>query len=279
MWAILAEPDAAREQVGPRGVLRHRARARRRDLAELAGAGCRAANGRALDFGCGFGRLTLALAEHVRPGRGRRHRPVDDRAGQRAQHGRRADPLPPQQRRRPGPVRVRHVRPGAELIVLQHIENRYKAAYLREFLRILRPGGIASSPSRATRTWTPVGIVFRVLPNRLLNLCRKRRFGYEGVMELHGMPRSEVEQIVRGRRRRGRRPSSPSPCSAPTGARSATPSPARPERRPSRPHPIRTRRLAIGSAVCGRRGGPRKVSSGGYSSPTASRASMPTASA
>ena len=97
---------------------------------------------RALDFGCGIGRLTQALARHFAKVVG-----VDIAesmvAGARAanRHGDRVE-------------YVHNARPDLRvfgdnsfdfvltLIVLQHMRPDYSAAYLREFLRVLRPGGV-----------------------------------------------------------------------------------------------------------------------------------------
>lgn len=155
------------------------------------------ATGRALDFGCGFGRLTLALADHVEQVVGidiapsmiagaQQHNTVGERVCYRLNEG---DDL--------------SAFPDASfdlvlsIIVLQHVENRFKASYLREFVRVLRPGGVAyvTIPSHPNLR-TPLGLGFAVLPDRLLNAYRKKRFGYDGLMELHGMRREEVEAVV-----------------------------------------------------------------------------------
>ncbi len=99
--------------------------------------------GRVLDFGCGVGRLTQAFCDHAAECHGvdiapsmirlaRRY----NRFGERARY---------------------HLneRPDLSLfaddtfdlvysnLVLQHMNPRYSAAYIREFMRILKPGGIA----------------------------------------------------------------------------------------------------------------------------------------
>ena len=99
--------------------------------------------GRALDLGCGVGRVTQALAEHVAR--------VDgyDVSAAMLEQARRLN-------RHGDRVRF-HLTEGADLRdvadasvdlaytvhVLQHMELRYQRAYLAEVLRVLRPGGLA----------------------------------------------------------------------------------------------------------------------------------------
>lgn len=82
------------------------------------------------------------------------------------------------------------------IVVLQHMNNSLKASYLREFVRVLRPGGVAvfTVPSHADRSFT--GWVRR-LPNPIQNLYRRRRYGYRSVMEFHTMSRADVEAAIR----------------------------------------------------------------------------------
>lgn len=197
MWAILADPAQHGNKWDREAFFATGREHVQEILAELAGAGATPTPGRALDFGCGVGRLTQALSGTFAEVDG-----VDIAPSMIEQaHG-----------FNPEPDRIRfHLNdrddlalfPDAtfdlvlSLIVLQHIENRYKSGYLREFVRVLRPGGVAVFTVPSHAAWTPRGIVYRLVPNRLLNLWRKRRYGYEGVMELHGMARSEVEGIVR----------------------------------------------------------------------------------
>jgi SAM-dependent methyltransferase len=143
LWAILTIPDrrggrwdldeffaTGREEVGE-------------VLGELADHGVSIKRQRALDFGCGVGRLTQALAGHFDSVDG-----VDVAASM----------IAGAQRLNMNPERVRFHHNGApdlrmfddhsfdfvlSLIVLQHMEPGLMVGYMREFLRVLRPGGIA----------------------------------------------------------------------------------------------------------------------------------------
>lgn len=196
MWAILADPDQHGNKWGREEFFATGREHVEEILGELVGAGATPHPGRALDFGCGVGRLTQALSDTFAQVDG-----VDIAPSMIEQ----ADGFNTE----PGRVRF-HLNDRGDLalfsdatfdfvlslIVLQHIENRYKAGYLREFVRVLRPGGVAVFTVPSHAAWTPRGVVYRLVPNRLLNLWRRRRYGYEGVMELHGMGRAEVQGIV-----------------------------------------------------------------------------------
>ena len=196
MWAILADPARHGNRWDAEAFFAT-GREHVDDLLErAAAAGIEIGRGRALDFGCGVGRLSQALARHFDEVDG-----VDIAPSMIEQ----ADGY------NPDPDHLHfHLNERDDLalfddgrfdlvlslIVLQHIENRYKAGYLREFVRILRPGGVAIFTVPSHPAWTPRGLVYRLVPNPLLNRWRRKQYGYEGVMELHGMPRAEVERIV-----------------------------------------------------------------------------------
>jgi SAM-dependent methyltransferase len=151
---------------------------------------------RALDFGCGVGRLTQGLARHFAQVDG-----VDVAASM----------VDLANRYNATPDRVTyHLNEAADLtlfenssfdlilsiIVLQHIPNRLKVTYLEEFVRLLRPGGVAVFTVPSHGDLTIEGLVRRV-PNSWQNVYRRRRYGYADVMEFHPLRRAKVEGIVR----------------------------------------------------------------------------------
>lgn len=97
---------------------------------------------RALDFGCGVGRLTQALCDHFDECHG------VDIAASMIEHARRFN--------RHGPRAHYHLNERSDLelfgddrfdfvysnLVLQHMKPEYMQVYLREFIRVLQPGGI-----------------------------------------------------------------------------------------------------------------------------------------
>lgn len=173
---------------------------------------------RALDFGCGVGRLTQALAEHFREvvGVDISHTMVE-KAREYDRH----------------PERVRYlVNTGDDLgvledgafdlvyssITLQHIPPEYQARYIAEFMRVLRPGGLAIFQTRdgpRIRPGTPRAWLY-ALRRQYLRRAWKRLRG-RIPYEMHSIARSRVEEAVAegggrvlevaelGRRRRGKR--------------------------------------------------------------------------
>ncbi len=152
-------------------------------------------SGRAMDFGCGAGRLTQGLAEHFQQ--------VDgvDIAASMVDLARRHN--------RVGGRVTYHLNEAPDLslfaddtfdfllsiIVLQHIPNDLKRTYLTEFVRVLRPGGVAAFTVPSHGDWTLEGTVRR-LPNSWQNVYRRRRYGYDEVMEFHPLHRHKVEALL-----------------------------------------------------------------------------------
>ena len=166
-WAILSHPD----KVGNRW-----------DVAEFFGTGEKEINDlmaylasldlevrrrRALDFGCGAGRLSQALCEHFETCDGVDvARSMLDLARKFNRHGKRCRYHLNQQ-------------PSLQLfdsntfdfvycnIVLQHMKPEYSLAYVREFLRVLNAGGIAvfQIPSQLITTLDPQQVTHPPLPD------------------------------------------------------------------------------------------------------------------
>ncbi|HUG39399.1 MAG TPA: class I SAM-dependent methyltransferase [Longimicrobiales bacterium] len=168
-------------------------------LLYLGSLGVEPARGRALDFGCAVGRLTQALGDHFEEAVG-----VDIAAAM-LEAARRHD-------RHEGRVTyVHNTRPDLALLetasfdfvytnkVLQHIPPGPQAAYIREFVRVLRPGGVAVFQLRngprirpgSLRAW--LYTLNRRHFRRLAQRVRGRR-----PYEMHYLARATVEEAVSG---------------------------------------------------------------------------------
>jgi SAM-dependent methyltransferase len=197
LWAIMFDPAKRGNRWRPEEFFATGRQEVARLLADLERTGVRVHGGRALDFGCGAGRLTQALAEHFDQVDGVDIAPSMLALAERSN--------------RHGPRCRYHLNAredlalfgdatfdlACSLLVLQHLEPRYARGYLAELLRVLRPGGVlvVGLPSHPRPTLR--GRLFALLPNRVLNLWRRLRYRRRGVMELHGMRREEVVALLR----------------------------------------------------------------------------------
>jgi len=146
--------------------------------------------GRALDFGCAVGRLSHALIEFFEE-----------------VHGVDISPSMIEHARRFGASQPRchfHLNSSHHLdgfkddsfdfvysnIVLQHIEPKYEKGYIKEFLRVLKPNGVA---------------VFQILsatllrsffPQFLVDRYRNLKHAGKPFIGMFGVPEEEVKQLV-----------------------------------------------------------------------------------
>lgn len=154
-------------------------------------------HGRALDFGCGMGRLTQAIAANFEETIG-----VDisqKMVELAAQHNRH------------GEARCRYVanqQPNLRLfddatfdfvhsnITLQHIDPKISRGYLAEFCRILKPGGTLcfQLPDSYLPNRNPLRRWFR--RKALAMFVAGHRLANKPVMEMHGIPEGEVRAIL-----------------------------------------------------------------------------------
>jgi ubiquinone/menaquinone biosynthesis C-methylase UbiE len=145
---------------------------------------------RVLDFGCGAGRLSQALAEHA-----------DEVVG--------VDVSPPMlevARKLDATGRCTFVLNERQdltqfedssfdlvysELVLQHLPATAIDAYLTEFLRVLRPGGVALLQCTTRPLWTFKGTVWRLAPAPLIRLAQKVFLKYPAPMRMtrYALPR------------------------------------------------------------------------------------------
>ncbi|HYC70199.1 MAG TPA: class I SAM-dependent methyltransferase [Opitutaceae bacterium] len=204
LWAVLTAPDKAGNRWQADDFF---ADGRRTVDAELAGVRAHypaLRRGSALDFGCGVGRLSQGLAGHFDRVTG-----VDlseemlalartyNRHGERVAyvHNARRD------LRVLGDARFDFV---YSILTLQHMDPADARAYIREFVRVTAPGGaiLFQIPSEGLRDppdstlltlWPPT--LFKRLKRRW-SRQRNRWLAENPLMEMHGLPRAEVEAVL-----------------------------------------------------------------------------------
>jgi SAM-dependent methyltransferase len=155
-------------------------------------------HGAALDFGCGVGRLTQALARHFDRVTG-----VDISAKMLA-HARRFN------RHGERVTYLLNTEPDLRqlandqfdfvysIITLQHMEPAYARRYIAEFVRVAAPGGVIlfQVPSARPRDRRrPFTLWPDTLAKRLYRDLR-RYFAIDPVMEMHALTRSDVEKLL-----------------------------------------------------------------------------------
>ncbi len=158
-------------------------------MERLQALGAAPAAGSALDFGCGVGRITQALAPHFEAVVGVDVAPSMIREAQRLD-------------RNPGKVTyVHNAAPDLgsfadnsfnfviSQVTLQHIRPDLALRYFEELLRVLNQGGVAviQVPSRTSAT--PAGFMTRLLPSVMRSKIRG--------MDMHCVPRAKIEAVIR----------------------------------------------------------------------------------
>jgi ubiquinone/menaquinone biosynthesis C-methylase UbiE len=198
LWAVLSHPDKRGTWNETEFFATGRA-----EIEEALGLvqrlGIRVQLGAALDFGCGPGRLSQALAAHFDTVSG------IDISEQMIELARQYD--------RDKRCRFQ-VWDRGDLrcftdesfdfvytnLVLQHVRPQRSAQYLREFSRVLRPNGIVVFQLPSEIRPTLKGRVMRLLNTPMLlpiwNRYRRVRHGMSSHMEMHGIPEPEVRRIV-----------------------------------------------------------------------------------
>ncbi|SFN17985.1 class I SAM-dependent methyltransferase [Dokdonella immobilis] len=150
----------------------------------------------ALDFGCGAGRLTRALAAHfgeaigidVSPSMIAKARSLNaDLGNLRFIENRSA---------RLDAVADASIDLVYSCITLQHIPADLAFGYVAEFLRVLTPGGVAAFQFVAgtDRSWR--GRLFALMPNRWLNPLRRLAWRRQAVFEMHVLEESRLRDLL-----------------------------------------------------------------------------------
>jgi len=200
LWAILTAPD----KKGNRWSIDEFLQTGRDEIAGIiAYLDERHLNGgrqHALDFGCGAGRLTHALAAYFDRVTGVDIAPSMIDIARRLHAN-----IPGVDFRVNTSDKLDSIESASidlvyTRLVLQHMPPRYIRAYLAEFVRVLRPGGILvfQLPGENALPVTVSGNgLKRMLPLTVVSMIRAiRQLRDFPRMEIHGLPRPEVERLL-----------------------------------------------------------------------------------
>ena len=191
MWAILTDPEKKGGKWNPDEFFQTGEKEITTALDSVASKGIKLNFGCALDFGCGVGRLSQALARHFQEVHG------IDIAPSMVEQAKNFN-------RYPEKVHY-HVNPSSDLrlfpdqkfdfiytfIVLQHIQPKFVLQYISEFVRTLRPNGVALFQ------FIEPSVLRRMIPDPFINLYRTVRRGNEAFVWEFGVSRSAVDKVLR----------------------------------------------------------------------------------
>jgi len=153
----------------------------------------------ALDFGCGVGRLTTALADHADSVVG-----VDisasmlDTADRVIPEGIRSRVSLVASASPQLPIRAASIDLVYTSLVLQHMPATLALGYVREFMRILRPGGMAFIQVAENPDDSLKGRIFRHLPARVYGMLQRLILRYPAPMRMEALSLDEVTAAVAG---------------------------------------------------------------------------------
>ena len=192
LWAVLSQADKRGGRWDPDEFLATGLVEIDAQMATLAPHGYPRALGLAIDFGCGAGRLTRALAAHFERAIG-----IDVSTSMVAAAARlNADVRNAEFRVNASP-RLEGIADASvdfvfSHITLQHIPTELAVGYVEEFFRVLAPGGAAvfqftTGPDRSLR-----GRFFDRVSNRWLNFLRRVAWRRSTVFEMHGVREAEL---------------------------------------------------------------------------------------
>lgn len=150
--------------------------------------------GRALDFGCGVGRLTLALSEHFDRVTGVDASPVM-LSGARELVGDKCTLVLNQE-----PDLARFDSGSFDLayssLVLQHLPRANALRYLGELVRVTRGDGCVVVQVASRPGWSPKGMIFRFAPRWLIRLGQRRLLGYPAPMLMTALSEEQIRSTV-----------------------------------------------------------------------------------
>jgi ubiquinone/menaquinone biosynthesis C-methylase UbiE len=76
--------------------------------------------------------------------------------------------------------------------VFHLVEPQYFRNYIKEFFRVLVPGGLVVFHQASKPAGTLKGLIMRAMPARLLNSYRRKKYGFE----VYGMQREQVIELI-----------------------------------------------------------------------------------
>ncbi|HZN17080.1 MAG TPA: methyltransferase domain-containing protein [Micromonosporaceae bacterium] len=196
LWAVLVAPGKR----GGRWDVEEFLATGRAEVGEtvqwLAGLGLPTRWRRALDFGCGVGRLSQALTAYADEVVGVDISPPMLAAARELDRGEGALRFVLNEVADLGQFPDASFDLVYSSLVLQHLPRPAVDRYLAEFLRLLRPDGtvVVQVPTRVRRT--PKGLIWRYAPYPWIRWVQRRVLGYPAPMRMTTVPARELDRLV-----------------------------------------------------------------------------------
>jgi len=191
-WAVLTEPDTRGNKWDLDSFFENGALHVVQIVEKLKTLGAQVGTGRVLDFGCGPGRCTQAFADHFDQVDGVDVAgPMVELAEQLNRHGDRCryhvNTVPDLALFDDGTFDIVH-----STITLMHIPKSSALQYIREFVRVAKPGGfiVFDVPARSKPRLR--GFIHRTLPRRVIRLLFRLRYGMATFIDMNPIRRPEV---------------------------------------------------------------------------------------
>lgn len=196
LWAVLSRPDKRGGRWSAEEFLATGRSEIDTQIAHLGAHGLPLGRARALDFGCGAGRLTRALAAHFDQAIG-----VDVSASMLATaRALNADignlDFVENLSARIDAIDDASIDFVYSCMTLQHIPPDLAFGYVAEFLRVLAPGGVAAFQFVAGHDASWRGRLFGRIPNRWLNPLRRILWRRNAVFEMHALDERRLVELV-----------------------------------------------------------------------------------
>ena len=196
LWAILTDPNCRQGRWDPAAFF-ETGEKYMEALMGLAGSlGLPARRETALDFGCGVGRLTQAAAAYFDQVTGVDIAPAMlELARQYNRHGERCRYLLNEQNH------LRQFAGGSfdfvySCLTLQHLPRRHIRAYLGEFVRVVRPGGLVLFQLPSEHRYRSLR---HFLLHNIYSTVARKILRRPDAMDMYGIPRPKAEQLLRER--------------------------------------------------------------------------------
>lgn len=185
-WAVLTDPNKRGGRWDPKEFFQTGVDEINGVLGNLESRKVKVLKGKALDFGCGVGRLSQALAKHFDEVHG------VDISPSMLEHANRFNQF--------GTKCAYHLNGASDLrifpdgsfdfvytaIVLQHMQPQYQKGYITEFFRVLKPGGVIEFQVISGKGWR------QFIPDSLVTVYRKWRHGEKAYISMFGLKETEL---------------------------------------------------------------------------------------